>query len=170
MAIQEKPIKINELDLKRKIIENKRVSKVVKGGRVLSFNALVVVGDEIDVVGFGFGKAGDVKTAIEKATNDARKNVVRISLLNGQLPHAMRFKYNGNKIFIKPARKGTGIVAGGAMRSVLELAGVADVSAKAYGSNKHNIVIATIEALKALRTPYAVAKQRGIPLEKVFNG
>ncbi|MEM9569353.1 MAG: 30S ribosomal protein S5 [Bacteroidota bacterium] len=170
MGIQEKLIKINELDLKKRIIENKRVSKVIKGGRVLSFNALVVVGDGINVVGFGFGKAVDVKTAIEKATNDARKNVVRISLLNGQLPHAMRFKYNANEIFIKPARKGTGIIAGGAMRTVLELAGVTDVSAKAYGSNKHNIVIATIEALKALRTPYAIAKQRGIPLEKVFNG
>lgn len=170
MVIEEQPIKINELDLKSKVVQSKRVSKVVKGGRILSFSSLVVIGDQKNVVGFGFGKAGDVKTAKDKATNNARKNLVRVPLLDGQLPHAVRFKYNGNRIFIKPARKGTGVVAGGAMRIVLELAGVADVSAKAYGSNKQNIVIATISALKALRTPYTVAKQRGISVDKVFNG
>ena len=159
------------LDLKDRLVGVQRVTKVTKGGRAFGFSAIVVVGDGNGVVGHGLGKSKDVASAIAKAIEDAKKNLVRIPILNGTVPHEQKGKFGGAKVFIKPASNGTGVIAGGAVRAVLESVGVHDVLSKSQGSsNPHNVVKASFDALLQLRSAAAIAKQRGISLEKVFNG
>ena len=164
-------VKPSGLDLKDRLVGVQRVTKVTKGGRAFGFSAIVVVGDEAGVVGQGLGKSKDVASAIAKAVEDAKKNLVRIPLIKGTLPHEQKGKYGGARVNIIPAAPGTGVIAGGAVRTVLEAVGVHDVLSKSQGSsNPHNVVKATIAALAALRNPSVVAEERGIALEKVFNG
>ena len=164
-------VKPGGLDLKDRLVGIQRVTKVTKGGRAFGFSAIVVVGDENGVVGHGLGKSKEVATAIAKAIEDAKKNLIRIPLNKATLPHEQKGKYGAGKVLIKPAADGTGVIAGGAMRAVLESAGVHNVLAKSQGSsNPHNVVKATMDALKKLRSPYQVAKDRGITLEKLFEG
>ena len=166
-----KRIKTTDLELKDTVVGIQRVAKVTKGGRTFSFTAIVVVGDGNGIVGHGLGKAGEVIDAIQKGIEDAKKNLIKVPVINGTVPHEQYGKYSGGKVFIKPASHGTGVIAGGAMRAVLESAGVHDVLAKSKGSsNPHNVVKATIDALSKLRDPYTVAEQRGVALRKVFNG
>ena len=166
-----KPLKYNEADLKEKVVAINRVAKVVKGGRRFSFSAIVVVGDGKGVVGYGLGKANEVTDAIAKGIEDAKKNLVQVPLLKGTVPHEMHGKFSGGLVFVKPAAPGTGVIAGGAMRAVLEAAGVHDVLAKSKGSsNPHNVVKATFKALLDIRRPEEIARMRGISLTKVFNG
>ncbi|WP_462317530.1 30S ribosomal protein S5 [Marinilabilia sp.] len=161
----------NDIELKDRLVAINRVTKVTKGGRTFSFSAIVVVGDENGVVGWGLGKANEVTTAIAKGVEAAKKNLVRVPILNGTIPHEQVTKFGGAQIFMKPASHGTGLVAGGAMRAVLESAGVTDVLAKSKGSaNAHNLVKATINALCEMRDARTVAMQRGVTLDKVFNG
>ena len=148
-----------------------RVTKVTKGGRTFTFAAIVVVGDGNGVIGYGLGKAGEVTAAIAKGVESAKKNLVKVNVLKGTIPHEIEVAYGGAKVFLKPAAPGTGMVAGGAMRAVLESAGITDVLAKSKGSsNPHNLVKATIKALSEVRDAYTVAGTRGIPMSKVFNG
>ncbi|SOE23274.1 SSU ribosomal protein S5P [Spirosomataceae bacterium TFI 002] len=166
-----KAIKVNEAELKEKVVAINRVAKVVKGGRRFSFSAIVVVGDGQGAVGQGLGKANEVVDAIAKAIDDAKKNVVNVPIINDTIPHEMLGKYSGGFVFVKPAAPGTGVIAGGAMRAVLEAAGVHNVLAKSKGSsNPHNVVKATINALQKMRAPHEIAMQRGVKLNKVFNG
>ncbi len=148
-----------------------RVTKVTKGGRTFTFAAIVVVGDGNGVIGWGLGKAGEVTAAIAKGVEAAKKNLVKVPVLKGTIPHEMEVSYGGAKVFLKPAAPGTGMVAGGAMRAVLESVGVKDVLAKCKGSsNPHSVVKATINALLQMKDPCMVAELRGITLDKVFNG
>lgn len=164
-----KPTETSEL--KEKVVALNRVAKVTKGGRTFSFSAVVVVGDGKGTVGQGLGKAREVSEAISKAVKDAEKNMIKVPLMNGTIPHEALGKFDAGRVLIKPAAHGTGVIAGGAMRAVLESAGVMDVLAKSQGSsNPHNVVKATIDALSKLRSPIEVARQRGITLEKLFNG
>ncbi|UOY05213.1 30S ribosomal protein S5 [Muricauda sp. SCSIO 64092] len=164
-------VKPGGLELKDRLVGVQRVTKVTKGGRAFGFSAIVVVGDENGVVGHGLGKSKEVATAIAKAIEDAKKNLIRIPLNKGTLPHEQKGKYGGAKVFIKPASQGTGVIAGGAVRAVLESVGVHDVLSKSQGSsNPHNVVKATFDALLQLRDANTVAKQRGISVEKVFKG
>lgn len=164
-------VKPSGLELVDKLVGVQRVTKVTKGGRAFGFSAIVVVGDGNGVVGHGLGKSKDVSSAIAKAVEDAKKNLVRIPILDGTLPHEQKGKFGGAKVFIKPASHGTGVIAGGAVRSVLESVGIKDVLSKSQGSsNAHNVVKATFDALLQLRSAETIAKQRGISLDKVFNG
>ncbi len=164
-------VKASEIDLKEKVVAIKRVAKVVKGGRRFSFSAIVVVGDGSGVVGYGLGKANEVTDAITKGIDDAKKNLVKVPVINGTVPHEAIGKYGGGLVLLKPAAPGTGVIAGGAMRAVLESAGVHNVLAKSKGSsNPHNVVKATFDALTNMRDAYTVAQNRGISLAKVFNG
>jgi len=164
-------VKPSGLDLQDHLVGVQRVTKVTKGGRAFGFSAIVVVGDGNGVVGHGLGKSKDVASAIAKAIEDAKKNLVRIPILNQTLPHEQKGKFGGARVFLKPASHGTGVIAGGAVRSVLESVGVHDVLSKSQGSsNPHNVVKATFDALLQLRSAVTVAKQRGISLEKVFKG
>jgi small subunit ribosomal protein S5 len=164
-------VKPAETELKEKLVNLNRVAKVTKGGRTFSFAAVVVVGDGNGTVGHGLGKARDVAQAISKAVDDAKKNLIKVPIHNGTIPHAQKGKYGAGKVLIKPASDGTGVIAGGAMRAVLEAAGVHNVLAKSQGSsNPHNVVKATVDALQKLRSPMVVAKQRGISMEKLFEG
>ena len=164
-------VKPGGLELKDRLVGVQRVTKVTKGGRAFGFSAIVVVGDENGVVGHGLGKSKEVATAIAKAIEDAKKNLVRIPLNKGTLPHEQKGKYGGARVYIQPASHGTGVIAGGAVRAVLESVGVHDVLSKSQGSsNPHNVVKATFDALLQLRDAGTVAKQRGISLDKVFNG
>ena len=164
-------MKAGDLELKEKVVAINRVVKTTKGGRAFSFSALVVVGNEAGVVGHGLGKAKEVQEAITKGIEDAKKNLFKIPLLKHTVPHEQLGKFSGGFVLIKPAAPGTGLIAGGAMRAVLESAGVHDVLAKSKGSsNPHNVVKATIDALVKMRAPHSVAFQRGISLAKVFNG
>ncbi len=148
-----------------------RVTKVTKGGRTFSFAAIVVVGDENGIVGWGLGKANEVTTAIAKGVEAAKKNLIKVPVLKGTIPHEQAARFSGSEVFMKPASSGTGLVAGGAMRAVLESAGIRDVLAKSKGSsNPHNLVKATIAALKEMRDARTVARHRGISMNKVFNG
>ncbi|HYH56868.1 MAG TPA: 30S ribosomal protein S5 [Anseongella sp.] len=166
-----KRVKSSEIELKDRLVAIKRVAKVTKGGRTFSFSAIVVVGDENGVVGYGLGKAKEVTEAIQKGIDDAKKNLIKVPVLKGTVPHEQYGKYSGGFVLLKPAAHGTGVIAGGSMRAVLESAGITDVLAKSRGSsNPHNVVKATIDALSKLRDPIAVAQQRGVELEKVFNG
>lgn len=164
-------IKAGDLELKEKVVAINRVTKTTKGGRTFSFSALVVVGDENGVVGHGLGKAKEVQEAIAKGIDDAKKNLIRVPVMHGTIPHDQAAKEGAAKVLIKPAAHGTGVIAGGSMRAVLESAGITDVLAKSLGSaNPHNVVKATFNALTALREPTQVAKTRSISLKKVFNG
>ena len=166
-----KKVKSSEIEFKDRLVSIQRVTKVTKGGRTFSFSAIVVVGDENGVVGYGLGKAKEVTTAISKGIDDAKKHLIKVPIHKGTIPHAQEGKYSGARVLIKPAAHGTGVIAGGAMRAVLESVGVTDVLAKSKGSsNPHSVVKATIDALTQLRDPFAVAQQRGVSLEKVFNG
>jgi small subunit ribosomal protein S5 len=164
-------VKPAETELKEKLVNLNRVAKVTKGGRTFSFAAIVVVGDGNGTVGHGLGKARDVSESISKAVDDAKKNLIKVPIFNGTIPHEQKGKYGAGKVLIKPASSGTGVIAGGAMRAVLETAGVHNVLAKSQGSsNPHNVVKATINALSQLRSPQVVAKERNISMEKLFNG
>jgi small subunit ribosomal protein S5 len=164
-------IKTSDLDLKDRLVAINRVTKVTKGGRTFSFAAIVVVGNEKGIVGHGLGKAGEVTTAISKAIEDAKKNLVKVPIINDTIPHEQIARYGGAHILMRPASSGTGVKAGGAMRAVLESVGVKDVLAKSKGSsNPHNVVKATLKGLMEMRDAYTVANERGVSLEKVFNG
>ncbi len=160
-----------DLELKEKVVSINRVVKTTKGGRAFSFSALVVVGNENGVVGQGLGKAKEVQEAILKGIDDAKKNLIKVPIMHGTIPHEQWSKEGAAKVLIKPGAPGTGVIAGGSMRAVLESAGITDVLAKSLGSsNPHNVVKATVKALATLREPIAVAKTRNISLKKVFNG
>ncbi len=169
---QRRPIpKVSNLTLKERVVNVRRVVKVTKGGRTFRFSALVVVGDQDGIVGYGLGKAREVSAAVEKATDQAKKNLYRVPILHGTVPHDVEAKEMGTRVIIKRAAPGTGVIAGGAMRAVLESAGYTDVIAKVIGSTTpHNVVRATMKALLSLRDPITIARQRGITLNKLFNG
>lgn len=159
------------LELKDRLVNVNRVTKVTKGGRAFGFSAIVVVGDEHGVVGQGHGKSKDVSEAIAKAVEDAKKNLVRVPLMGHTIPHEQKGKYGGAKVLLFPASHGTGVIAGGAVRAVLESVGVHDVLSKSQGSsNPHNVVKATFDALLQMRSALTVANQRGISLDKLFKG
>jgi small subunit ribosomal protein S5 len=161
----------NDIELKDRLVAINRTTKVTKGGRTFTFAAMVVVGNEDGVVGWGLGKAGEVTTAIAKGVEAAKKNLVKVPIYKGTIPHVQVSRFGGAEVFLKPAVTGTGVKAGGAMRAVLESVGVSDVLAKSKGSsNPHNLVKATIKALTELRDPFTVAQNRGISMDKVFNG
>ena len=161
----------NDLELKDRLVAVNRVTKVTKGGRTFSFSAIVVVGNEDGIVGWGLGKAGEVTAAIAKGTVAAKKNLIKVPVLNGTIPHEQEARYGGAQVLIRPASHGTGVKAGGAMRAVLESVGVTDVLAKSKGSsNPHNLVKATVMALLELRDAHTIAEQRGVNMNKVFNG
>ena len=164
-------VKSADIELKDKLVAINRVTKVTKGGRTFSFSAIVVVGDENGVVGHGLGKAKEVVEAITKGIDDAKKNLIKVPIAKGTVPHTQKGKYGGAQVLLKPASDGTGVIAGGAMRAVLESVGVHNVLAKSQGSsNPHNVVKATMDALSQMRDAVAVARQRGVELEKIFNG
>ncbi len=171
MSTSIRKVKTTDLELKDRLVSIQRVTKVTKGGRTFSFSAIVVVGDENGIVGHGLGKANEVTTAIAKGVEDAKKNLIRVPVYNGTIPHEQLAKFGGASVFIKPASSGTGVKAGGAMRAVLESVGIKDVLAKSKGSsNPHNLVKATFNALLELRDPATVADHRGVSIDKVFNG
>lgn len=165
-------VRINsDLELKDRLVAINRVTKVTKGGRTFTFAAIVVVGDGNGVIGWGLGKAGEVTAAIAKGVEAAKKNLVRVPVLKGTIPHEMEARFGGAHVFLRPAAAGTGLVAGGAMRAVLDSVGVKDILAKSKGSsNPHNLVKATILALSQIRDAYTVAGARGVSMEKVFRG
>jgi len=166
-----KRVRSSEIELKDRLVGVQRVTKVTKGGRAFSFSAIVVVGDERGVVGHGLGKSKEVADAVSKGIDDAKKNLVRVPVLKGTVPHEQYGKFGGALVYLKPAAPGTGVIAGGAMRAVLESVGITDVLAKSKGSsNPHNVVKATIDALLNMRDAIGVAQQRGVKMEKVFNG
>ena len=169
--INVKRVKSSEIEFKDRLVAINRVTKVTKGGRTFSFSAIVVIGNENGVVGYGLGKAKEVAAAVQKGVDDAKKNLIRVPILKGTVPHEQIGKYSGAKVFLKPAAPGTGVIAGGAMRAVLESVGVKDVLAKSKGSsNPHSVVKATINALLQMKDPYMVSQLRGISMDKVFNG
>jgi small subunit ribosomal protein S5 len=171
MTTNIRKVKTSDLELKDRLVSIQRVTKVTKGGRTFSFSAIVVVGNEDGIVGHGLGKASEVTTAIAKGIEDAKKNLIRVPIYKGTIPHEQTAKYGGARVFLKPASGGTGVKAGGAMRAVLESVGVKNVLAKSKGSsNPHNLVKATMLALLELRDAYMISDQRGMKLEKIFNG
>lgn len=164
-------VKAGDLELKDKVVSINRVVKTTKGGRAFSFSALVVVGNGNGVVGHGLGKAKEVQEAITKGIEDAKKNLIKVPVMHGTIPHDQWAKEGAAKVLIKPAAHGTGVIAGGSMRAVLESAGVTDVLAKSLGSaNPHNVIKATFKALALLREPIAISRTRSIGLKRVFNG
>ncbi|MGB0999386.1 MAG: 30S ribosomal protein S5 [Flavobacteriales bacterium] len=164
-------VKPSGLELQEKLVSIQRVTKVTKGGRTFSFSVIMVVGDQNGVVGFGLGKANEVTSAIAKGIDEAKKNLVRIPLKDGSVPHEQYGKYGGGRVYIRPASHGTGVIAGGAMRAVFEAVGIHDILAKSKGSsNPHNVVKATVRALLQLRGVNTIAEQRGVSIDKVFNG
>lgn len=163
-------VKASELELKDKVVAINRVVKTTKGGRAFSFSALVVVGDGNGIVGHGLGKAKEVQEAITKGIEDAKKNLIKVPIFKGTIPHDQLSKDGAAKVMIKPATPGTGVIAGGSMRAVLEAAGYTDVLTKSLGSaNPHNVVKATFKALATLREPVAVAKTRNVGLKKYLT-
>ena len=172
MAELNNKVKVSsETELKDRLVAINRVTKVTKGGRTFTFSAIVVVGNEDGVIGYGLGKASEVTSAIAKGVESAKKNLFKVPVLKGTVPHEATARFGGAEVFIKPASHGTGVVAGGAMRAVLESVGITDVLAKAKGSsNPHNLVKATILALSQMRDARMVAQNRGISVEKVFKG
>lgn len=173
MSVENKAnrVKSSDIELKDRLVAINRVTKVTKGGRHFSFAAIVVVGNEDGVVGQGLGKANEVTEAITKGIDDAKKNLIQVPVYKGTIPHEQSSRYGGAQVFIKPASSGTGVIAGGAMRAVLESVGIKNVLAKSKGSsNPHNVVKATVKALTELRDAHTVAQHRGVSLEKVFKG
>ncbi len=166
-----KRVRTSEIELKDRLVAINRVTKVTKGGRAFTFAAIVVVGDEKGVVGFGLGKAKEVTDAVSKGIDDAKKNLIKVSIMNGTVPHEQLGKFGGALVLLKPAAPGTGVIAGGAMRSVLESVGITDVLAKSRGSsNPHNVVKATIKALAEMRDPLSLSQERGMKMQKIFEG
>ena len=165
-------VRINsDVELKDRLVAINRVTKVTKGGRTFTFAAIVVVGDGNGIIGWGLGKAGEVTAAIAKGVEAAKKNLVKVPVLKGTIPHEVEARFGGAKVFLKPAAAGTGLVAGGAMRAVLESVGVKDILSKSKGSsNPHNLVKATIVALSELRDAYTIAGTRGVSMDNVFRG
>jgi small subunit ribosomal protein S5 len=164
-------IKAGDLELKEKVVSINRVVKTTKGGRAFSFSALVVVGNASGIVGHGLGKAKEVQEAITKGIEDAKKNLIKVPIMHGTIPHDQLAKEGAAKVLIKPAAHGTGVIAGGSMRAVLESAGITDILAKSLGSaNPHNVVKATFKALGLLREPLQVSRTRNLSLKKIFNG
>ncbi len=164
-------VKAGDLELKEKVVSINRVVKTTKGGRAFSFSALVIVGNGAGVVGHGLGKAKEVQEAITKGIEDAKKNLIKVPVMKGTIPHDQLAKEGAAKVLIKPAAHGTGVIAGGSMRAVLESAGVTDVLAKSLGSaNPHNVVKATFKALAMLREPITISRTRNLSLKKIFNG
>ena len=164
-------INVNSEELKDRLVAINRVTKVTKGGRTFSFSAIVVVGDGKGVIGCGLGKAGEVTAAIAKGVESAKKNLYKVPVINGTVPHEQVAHFGGSEVLIMPASEGSGVVAGGAMRAVLESVGIKDVLAKSKGSsNAHNLVKATILALSEMRDARTIAHVRGISMEKVFRG
>ena len=162
-------VKPGGLELKDRLVAVNRVTKVTKGGRAFGFSAIVVVGNEDGVIGYGLGKSKEVASAIAKAVEDAKKNLVKVPVINHTIPHQTSARYGGADIFLRPASHGTGLIAGGAVRAVLESAGVHDVLSKSKGSsNPHNVVKATFDALLRLRSAKTIAQQRGISLDIMF--
>jgi len=162
--------KAGELELKDRLVHVNRVAKVVKGGRRFSFSAIVVVGDGNGHVGIGLGKAREVSDAIAKGVDDAKKNVVKVSIIKGTIPHSIISKYGAAKVLLKPASPGTGLIAGGGVRAVLESAGVKDILTKSLGSpNPHNVVKATLNGLLAMTEPREMATRRGMGLQQLFG-
>ncbi|MCQ2243043.1 MAG: 30S ribosomal protein S5 [Bacteroidaceae bacterium] len=161
----------SDAELKDHLVAINRVTKVTKGGRTFTFAAIVVVGDGNGIIGWGLGKAGEVTAAIAKGVEAAKKNLVKVPVIKGTIPHDVEARFGGAQVFMKPASAGTGLVAGGAMRAVLESVGVTDLLAKSKGSsNPHNLVKATIAALSELRDARTIAEARGVSMDKVFNG
>lgn len=160
-----------ESELVDRLVAINRVTKVTKGGRAFSFAAIVVVGDGNGLVGWGLGKAGEVSAAIQKGADAAKKNMIKVPVHNGTIPHEQLAHFGGSEVYLQPASAGTGLKAGGAMRAVLESAGIKDLLAKSKGSsNPHNLVKATFAALAEMRDAYTVAQNRGVSLTKVFRG
>lgn len=171
MRNKEQKIKINDLELQEKVVAIKRVTKVVEGGRTFGFTAIVVVGDGKGIAGYGKGKAKEVALAVQKAVSEAKKNLVRIPIVRGTIPHDVLGKFKGGKVQLFRASLGTGVIAGGGARMALQVAGIPNIMAKSQGSsNPHNIVKATFQGLAQLRTATMVAGDRGISLAQVFNG
>ena len=172
MAVKNNKVKsASDLELKDRLVAINRVTKVTKGGRTFTFAAIVVVGNEDGIIGWGLGKANEVQAAIAKGVEAAKKNLIRVPVHKGTIPHEQAAHFGGSEVLLKPASHGTGVKAGGAMRAVLESVGITDVLAKSKGSsNPHNLVKATIAALGELRSPAQVAQNRGISVNQVFNG
>ena len=171
MLSQGNKFKANEAELKDKLVADNRVTKVTKGGRTFTFAAIVVIGDGNGTVGYGLGKANEVSVAATKGIEDAKKNLIKVPVLKGTIPHEQTAKFGGASVWLKPATSGTGVKAGGAMRAVLESVGITDILAKSKGSsNPHNLVKATFLALSQLRDAYTVAQYRGVDINTVFNG
>ncbi|MCH7781950.1 30S ribosomal protein S5 [candidate division KSB1 bacterium] len=159
-----------EIELKEKVVQINRVAKVVKGGRRFSFNAIVVVGNGDGIIGAGLGKANEVVNAITKGVENARKTLFKVSIINGTITHDVTGKYGSANVFMKPASPGTGIIAGGPVRAIMELAGIQNILTKSIGtSNPHNVVKATLEGLKKLLDAYSVARKKGIPINQIYQ-
>ncbi len=169
--VKKNRVKSSDLELQETVVDIRRVTKVTKGGRTFTFSAIVVVGNKDGIVGYGEGKAGEVNSAIAKAVEHAKKNLIKVPIINGTIPHEQAANYSGARVVIRPASDGTGVKAGNAMRAVLESAGIHDVFADSRGSSTaHNVVKATIKALSELRDARTIAELRGVSLQKVFNG
>nr|WP_185868335.1 30S ribosomal protein S5 [Blattabacterium cuenoti] len=159
------------LELKEKLVGVTRVCKVTKGRRYFSFSAIVIKGNESGLVGYGFGKSQEAPEAIRKAGDRAKRDVRKICVIHGTVPHEQKAKYRGARIFIKPASEGTGIIAGGPLRSVFEASGVRNILSKSRGSsNHHNLIKAAIKALSKIRDARVISKHRGVPIKQVYNG
>jgi len=170
MANNERNNERNESELQEKLVQVNRVAKVVKGGRIFAFTALTVVGDGNGRVGFGRGKSREVPTAIQKAMEQAKRNMIDVQLDGSTLQYPVKAVHSGSRIFMQPASEGTGVIAGKTMRAVLEVAGVQNVLAKSYGStNPVNVIQATFKGLKNMRSPESVAEKRGLALDRISS-
>ena len=170
MAVNNRVKVANDVELKDRLVAINRVTKVTKGGRTFSFSAIVVVGNGDGIIGYGLGKASEVTAAIAKGVEAAKKNLVRVPVIKGTVPHEQIARFGGSEVFIKPASHGTGVVAGGAMRAVLESVGITDVLAKSKGSsNPHNLVKATIEGLASMKDAKEVAEIRGKKIREILG-
>ncbi len=163
-------IDVSSMELEERVVKINRVSKTVKGGRIYKFSALVVVGDGNGLVGFGVGKSGEVPDAIRKGIEDAKKNVMRVALRGTTIPHEVKGKYGAGEVLLMPAPQGTGVIAGGPVRAVVETVGISDIRTKAIRSNNpYNVVRATLNGLAKLRTAEQVAAVRGKSVKKIFE-